>query len=151
MIDVQLAVAIVFLALTAWRESSGEPSLAKAAVICSILNRVDRPKWWGRSVLSVVVKKWQYSAMTAPGDPNLVRWPADNDPSWKECLALAQQAIEGHLPNPVPGADSYYDVSIEAPDWTAGARFVRQIARIRFYDVDHDYEAAAGAVTGVPA
>ncbi len=138
--DLQLAVSIVFLALTAWREASGEPALARAAVICSILNRVDRPKWWGRSVLSVVVKKWQYSAMTAPGDPNLVRWPADDDPTWRESLALAEQAIEGHLPNPVPGADSYFDVSIAAPAWTRSARFVRQIARLKFYDVDRDFE-----------
>ena len=40
-----------------------------------------------------------------------------------------------------PGADSYHDTSIAAPEWTAKARHCGQSGRIRFYDMDHDYEA----------
>lgn len=146
MFDLQLAVSIVLLAIAAYKEASGEPRLARRGVICSILNRVDRPSWWGGDVLTVVCKRWQYSAMTAPGDPNLVRWPGAKDPVWLECLQDAFDAINGTLASPVPGADSYHDVScVKIPGDHTPENFVAQLGRIRFYNTDHDYELTATA------
>ncbi len=133
-----------FLALTIWREARGELYEARVGVAMVILNRVLRPSWWGRDVQSVIFKKWQFSSLTDPGDPQLTKWPLTADPSWIDCLEIACSAIDGSLVNPVPGADSYFDISIPAPAWALPESFVGQLGRIKFYDLDHDVEAAGG-------
>ncbi len=138
--NLQLYADRTFLALALYREARGESHECKIAVACSIMNRVGRPSWWGKDVMSVLFKKWQYSSLTASKDPQLTTWPQSNDPVWQECLTIADQIFHGELTDPVPGADSYYDISIPPPNWTKTARFVAQIGRIKFYDVDHDYE-----------
>jgi hypothetical protein len=84
---------LVLLALVVWREARGESRLAKVAVAMSILNRVDRPSWWGNTISTVVGRRLQYSSMTCPGDPQLVKWPINTDPSYVECLKVAEEAI----------------------------------------------------------
>ena len=131
---------LAFLALVCWREARGEPFLGKVAVVHSILNRVKRPCWWGDTVLNVVGKREQYSALTHPGDANLIKWPRSEDPSWQECLKAAELVLAGAIPNPVPGADSYWDISIPAPYWATPENFVASIGKLRFHDVDQDHE-----------
>ena len=132
---------ITFAALTAWREARGAKSdECIAGVVHSILNRVRRPSWWGRDILSVVFKKWQYSSLTDPRDPQLTTWPKRDEPSWERCLRITQGVLDGSIDNPVPGADSYHDTSIKPPYWATPDKFVWQIDRILFYDLDQDYE-----------
>lgn len=141
--DPYTATSLFMLAFVAWREARGEPLLVRAAVIMSILNRVDRPKWWGRSVLTVATRRLQYSSLTYPKDPQLATWPEDDhETAWVECLTLAQQALEGHLRHPFPGADSYHDVSIAPPKWATPDTFVGKCGRLLFYNLDRDVEAA---------
>lgn len=144
MIEVEItdAVNLFYLALTVYREARGEIMAARIGVACTVMNRVEHAKWWGRSIDEVVTKKWQYSSLTDPRDPQLVKWPLLSDTAWQECLHVASEVMNGTLGNPVPGADSYYDDSITAPAWTKDARFVKKIGRLNFYDVDHDYEAS---------
>lgn len=131
----------VFLALTVWREARGEPYEGKVAVARSVLNRVSRPAWWGNDVLTVVTKKWQFSSLTDPNDRQLTTWPASQDARWWECVQIARDLIHGaHLPNPAPGADSYYAVSISAPKWATPETFVAQVGNHRFYNLDRDVE-----------
>jgi len=137
-IDLRDMAERVILGLVVWREARGESDAGRAGVAFSVLNRVARPTWWGQTVLSVCARKWQYSSMTDPHDPQLTRWPLDLDASWWECLEIAAAAIEGRIENPVPGADSYHDTSIGAPKWATPDRFVRQIGHLRFYNVDRD-------------
>lgn len=132
--------ALVFLALVIWREARGQSSECQTAVAYSILNRVARPSWWGGSVQSVIFKRLQYSSMTYKNDPQLTTWPAEKDPSWIQCLQIASEVLGGVVENPVPGADSYHDISIAPPKWAHPRVFVRQIGRIRFYNVDQDIE-----------
>lgn len=130
------------LALVIWREARGEGELGMRAVACSIHNRVERPTWWGTSYASVIGKKYQYSSMAAPGDPQLIRYPDMNDSMFAEALQIADAIIADEpIGNPVAGADSFYDVSIPPPDWATPECFVGQVGRIRFFNVDHDYEA----------
>ena len=132
------------LTLTLWREARGESLAGKYAVAHAIKNRVDRPKWWGNTYLGVCVKKWQFSSLTDPHDPQLTTWPSDNVPSWDVCGKVAEEILEGTAPPPqFPGADSYYDLSIPPPSWSASTRFCGQIGRLLFFDVDHDYEIGA--------
>src|ERR1039458_10023811 len=113
----QQSANLIFLALCVWRESRGESAEAQLAVAYSILQRVARGGWWGTDVQSVIGKKWQYSSITTPGDPNLIQWPLSNDPSWDACVHAAQAALTCSLPNPAPGADWYFDGSVNRPGW----------------------------------
>lgn len=135
------------LGLTVWREARGETELGRVAVAHSVLNRVARPSWWGRDLCEVLGKKWQYSSLAAPGDPQLILWPRIEDHSWLECLTVAAQVLAGAVSNPVPGADSYHDVSIGTPATMATGRYCGQIGRLRFFDLDRDFESAAIVAT----
>jgi spore germination cell wall hydrolase CwlJ-like protein len=129
------------VALTLWREGRGEGELAMRAIACSIRNRVNRPSWWGNDYGTVVTKRLQYSSMTAPGDPQLVRYPDAMDSEFAVALELADALVsEDPMDNPVPHADSFFDVSIPAPSWASPDIFIKQIGRIRFYNVDRDFE-----------
>ncbi|WP_242394861.1 cell wall hydrolase [Anaeromyxobacter oryzisoli] len=134
--------SIGLLALTLWREARGQHRAAIEAVACSIMNRVARPSWWGSTVAEVLSKKWQYSSLTDPHDPQLTLWPAV-DGVFLSCLEIARLAIDGQIKNAVPGADSYHDTSIAPPAWTKAARRVGQVGAFIFYDTDHDYERKA--------
>ena len=132
-----------YLAFTVWREARGEPDDCMAAVAWSILNRVSRPGWWGHTIDEVVTKRWQYSSLTDPKDPQLSRsWPTVGDASWRKCWEVCRNVIQGRIDNPVPGADSYHDASIAPPNWTVAARKCGMVGGLYFYDVDHDFEVA---------
>lgn len=139
-IDHKTIADVFMLALIVWREARGESREAQTGVAFSLMNRVARPSWWGNDVLSVAGKKWQYSSFTDPRDPQLTTWPKSGDDSWWACMDVAQAVIDGTVDNPVPGADSYYDISIKAPNWATPDMFVRQIGRLRFFNVDRDLE-----------
>ena len=132
---------IFYLALVIWREARGEGRECMTAVAQSIMNRVKNPKWWGTNVTSVCTKKWQYSSMTDPNDKQLTTWPG-LDPWWTMALEVAQKVYEGQIDNIVPGADSYYDISIPPPKWADQTKFVKQVGRIKFYNLDDDHELA---------
>ena len=129
----------VFLALVVWREARGEEIDGQIAVAMSILNRVHKPCWWGKSLMEVIFKKWQYSSVTDPNDKQLTLWPVKNE-VWKQCLRVASDAIYGVCKDPVPHADSYFDVSISAPKWATSDKFVKKIGRLNFYNIDMDTE-----------
>ena len=128
------------LALLVWREARGASHDAQLAVAHSVRNRVEKPSWWGHTQEEVIWKKWQYSSLTAPGDPQLLLQPKLSDPSWLRCLGVAYDVLHGDAANPTPGADSYYDDSIPPPRWAVGARLCGKIGRLNFFDVDRDYE-----------
>lgn len=127
------------LALLVWREARGEPYLGKVAVAWTVRNRVEHPKWWGDSYSAVMGMKWQYSALAAPGDPQLVKWPRYPDTEFSECLAIADKVIHGTVASPVAGADSYYATSIAAPFWAKDAQFVGAVGNHKFYNMDGDH------------
>lgn len=124
---------IFYLAFVIWREARGESPDARAGVAFTVLFRAAHPGWWGVDIPSVVTKKWQFSSMTDPRDPQLTTWPVMTDSAWLECLQLARGAVDGTVQNPAPGADSYYDISIPAPKWATPATFVVQLGRIKFH------------------
>jgi len=123
-----------FLALCVWREARGEQRDGKIAVAYSIMNRM-ASKSWGNTVMAVLFQRLQYSSLTYYSDPQLATWPKDNDPSWLECLEIAEAVMYNQLPNPIGGADSYHDTSILPPKWATPDNFVAQIGRLRFYQV----------------
>jgi len=125
----------VFLALMIWREARGESTEGKAAVAHVALTRSLRPGWWGRNMMGVLFKKWQFSSLTDPNDKQLTTWPEADDQSWIDSLQVACDVLDGKLPNPVPWADHYFDDSIDPPAWAAPDKFIRQIGRVLLYRV----------------
>lgn len=138
--DQQRMAEVTFLALVIWREARGESDECITAVAFSILNRVDNPAWWGKDLLEVLFKKWQYSSMTNPKDKQLTTWPRKYEPSWVRCLDIACKVIDHDVKNTVNGADSYHDTSVK-PKWATPDKFVKQIDHILFYNTDFDHEA----------
>jgi N-acetylmuramoyl-L-alanine amidase len=131
------SVDVTLLALTIWREARGESVEAKDAVAWTVMNRVKANGWFGKTVLGVVTKPWQFSSLTAPGDANLIRWPnpvdTASDVVWSECLDAAEGAYNNLVPDPTSGATHYYSVDIPAPNWTAEMTFLVQIGAFKFY------------------
>jgi spore germination cell wall hydrolase CwlJ-like protein len=132
------------LALVCWREARGEPADGQVALCYSIMNRVRNPSWWGDSVASVVWKKWQYSSMTDPNDPQHRPEPRPDDPrgwaQWLQCLDIAIQVYNKEVHNPAPGADSYFADSIPPPKWADPKKLVVKIGHHSFYDLGADHE-----------
>jgi spore germination cell wall hydrolase CwlJ-like protein len=128
------------LALCIYRESAGEPDEGKLAVGCTVRNRVQHPKWWGNDYYSVITARWQYSSITAPGDPTLIKYPKWVDPTFQKCITVARLVIDGTAEHPFPGADSYYSDVIAAPKWATMDKFVGQIGHHIFFNCDGDFE-----------
>jgi spore germination cell wall hydrolase CwlJ-like protein len=131
----QSAVDIVMAALTCWREARGEPFSAKVGQLWVMKNRAQRHWMHDSTVQDVAIRKWQFSAMTAPGDPNLVKWPGSADPSWIECLMVADQVLSGQIDDPTGGAVFYHDVSIQGPPpaWGTVVETIR-LGKLIFYE-----------------
>lgn len=142
--DINAAADVTLLRILLWREARGEVIQHPDELIAigyTVIDRVKKPSWWGHDVLSVISKKWQYSSLTAPGDPNLVSWPTSDDVTWAKCGDIAYSVYTGAVPNPTQGADSYYAVTIAAPKWATPDKFVKQIGKTRFYNTNIDHEA----------
>lgn len=131
---------IALLALMVYREARGESHEAKIAVAHTVMNRVANPAWWGRDVVGVITKKWQYSSLTDPNDRQLTVWPQRHDRAFEECLTVAALVLAGLYDAPLKGIDSYYDDSIPAPKWAKPECFVGKIGRLSFFNTDGDFE-----------
>ena len=124
----------ILLALMVCREVPREPAYVQHAVAQTVLNRVAHPGWWGHDIPSVILTPYQYSTMTAPGDPQLTQWPTSQ--AWSRCVDSAQDVLNLAVPIVAPGADSFYATTIPAPEWATKDRFVVQIGRLKFYNMD---------------
>lgn len=123
------------LALCVWREARGEIFDAKFAVACSIRNRVNHPRWWGRDYRSVILDPWQYSSFNS-GDPNATKFPGQTDAAYTECLEAAQNVLKG-IADTTEGAVSYYDKSLDhnPPKWSLSPQFAYTVdlGALHFY------------------
>ncbi len=116
------------LALTLWREARGEGGndlLAKRqaleGVAWVVRNRV-KAGWggWG----SVLTRKFQFSSLTAPGDSQLIRWPAIPDASFVLCMEIANHVYDCPTRpwrdiglDPTGGALYYYNPQTATSSW----------------------------------
>ena len=107
----------IYMAKTIWGEARGEGSVGMQAVANVIMNRVDRGGWYGASIKDVVLKPYQFSCWNAT-DPNRAKLDkltvADLQSSG--ALQIAQQVINGQLPDITGGATEYHNKNI-LPDW----------------------------------
>jgi N-acetylmuramoyl-L-alanine amidase len=118
-------------ALCAWRENRGGGREGMQSVINVLVNRAAHR---ASSVYAEAVRPWQFSSMTATGDPNLVLFPTNTDAQFAEALALMQQAAEGSLTDITGGALYYYAKSMKTPPpWAARMTPTAEIQGQRFF------------------
>lgn len=104
-------------ALCAWRENRGGGVAGMQSVINVLVNRADAR---GTSVYTEAVRRWQFSSLTAPGDPNLALFPSETDFEWETAVSLMHQLEKDALPDITGGATSYYAASMHTPPaWAA--------------------------------
>jgi N-acetylmuramoyl-L-alanine amidase len=127
---------VVLLGLCIWREAQNQPKQAQEGVGWSIKNRASAPGWWGHSIVSCILQPWQYSSFNH-NDPNATKMPKEDDQSWEQCLAVAQDVWQGIAPDPTSGAQNYFDKSLDAnpPTWAMDGSYVHviDIGDLRFW------------------
>lgn len=105
------------LALTAWRENRGGGYPGMQSVVNVIVNRAQHR---GTTPYQECVRPWQFSSMTAKGDPQLGMWPNPIDTTWQTAQSIAESASAGSLEDITQGATSYYALSMTTPPtWAA--------------------------------
>jgi len=115
-LEAELGEDVLWLALCCWKEARGQTAAAKLGQCWVVRNRArsSLPRW-PRRILDVVTQPYQFSALTAPGDPNLAKWPKSLDPSWGDCISAARECLSGNTPDPTAGATFYYSDPLSAP------------------------------------
>ena len=123
------------LARTIYGEARGESLAGKVAVAYTIVNRAARPSWWGKTVVEVCLKPWQYSCWNA-NDPNsqLIKEVTLESHSFRDCFGVACLVLNRTLPDPVSGATHYYALSMPSPpSWAAALKSITVIGGHKFF------------------
>ena len=129
-----------FVALCCWREARGEDLFTKQAQVWSVRNRVENPKWWGKTWMQVIFKPLQYSSFN-PADPNVAKFPSEGDPAWLDCLSAVNAiytldiSMAPSLADPTGGAVSYYDKSLDddPPSWAARMTHTVDVGNFHYF------------------
>ncbi|GAB7125599.1 hypothetical protein JCM19000A_01060 [Silvimonas sp. JCM 19000] len=129
------------LARTVWGEARGGngAEAGMTAVAHVVLNRVAAKSWWGRTIVEVCRKPWQFSCWNL-NDPNLPKMRAvtSSDAQFALALQIAGRAVAGTLGNDIThGATHYYATSMHTPpQWAVGRQPCAQVgAHLFFKDV----------------
>lgn len=125
----QVDYEIMLAALCIWREARGEGRDGMRAVAHVIRNR----KTPEHGVFDVVTKKWQFSSMTAIGDPQTIVFPNPSDPIFQEAVQIAQDVLQASDPDLTNGADHYFNPHVVLPEWASRMTKVASIGNHDFY------------------
>ena len=117
-------------------EARGESLEGQAAVVWTVLNRAEKPRWWGRTLREVMLKKWQYEGLqTIQEKPmkSVLSIPA----ALRKTVRQTQREIvglvlDGWMSDPVGGATHYHAASV-SPEWAKTLPHIRTIGGHRFF------------------
>jgi len=101
-------------ALTIWREARGEGHEGMRAVAHVIANRSAKQK---TDVSAICTAPWQFSSMTAPGDPMLIQWPKTGDAQFEDAMIIVETIYENADADPTGGATMYANLAVCKPKW----------------------------------
>ena len=138
MIDLETATDEDILARTICGEARGEGEQGMQAVANVIMNRTDKPGWWGTTIKDVCLKPYQFSCWNVD-DPNrpIILNLDENYSIYNDAMAIAQNASNGSLPDITDGATNYYAKGIPEPKWAAGKTPCAVIGNQLFFnDID---------------
>jgi N-acetylmuramoyl-L-alanine amidase len=105
--------ARVLLKIMVWREMQNVPEAWKA-VVHVVLNRAAKGGWWGHDIVTVCTTPWQFSSMSAHGDPGLLKWPRE-DNLWMKLGKAVDDVLDAGDPDPTGGATYYFSAPITSP------------------------------------
>ncbi|MBL8470745.1 MAG: cell wall hydrolase [Rhodocyclaceae bacterium] len=135
------------LARTLWGEARGEPERVEAmsAVAWVVLNRVRKQTWWGKTVVDVCLKPFQFSCWN-PNDrnrPRLLevrsnRLGSADQQAFADALDIAQNAVSGALlqqDDPTRRATHYHSRFLSIyPTWARGHKPCEALGNHLFYN-----------------
>lgn len=125
---------VAIIALCAWREARGDGREGMRAVMHVVKNRA---KAAGHSWASICAAPWQFSALTAHGDPELVIFPVHGQRDWESfetAMQLASDLLEGIDTEDITGgATHYFADGIPQPSWAKGMTQTARIGRQTFF------------------
>lgn len=132
------------LARTLWGEARGEGAKGMRAVAHVIRNRVALARakggsWWGRDIISVCRKPYQFSCWNGD-DVNRDRLmkAGENDPVFRLACAVAVRAVRSlDVFDITYGATHYHRYDI-APKWAKGRVPTVRIGAHVFYDLKEE-------------
>ena len=104
------------LALVLWREAADQKHIGMQAVAHVIRNRVlatHLPDRWE----DIISAKWQFSSLTAPGDPMLVKWPKQPDAAFEDAMQIAESVYDGSDVDITGGSTMYANLHVCKPNW----------------------------------
>lgn len=119
------------------RNQSLDGMLAVASVI---INRANRPSWWGRDIKGVILSPWQFSCFNE-NDPNRTilediaagfQARLRKSSVLRRCYWIAKGAMEGFLSSNV-GMATHYHTRQVSPNWKEKLRRITQIGNHIFY------------------
>lgn len=124
------------LARTLYGEARGEGTHGMRAVACTIRNRANNPRWWGKDIVTVCLKPWQFSVWNQ-GDPNRAKILAATirDRMFPEALEVARDTVAGRLPQLTNRSDHYHTKAVR-PIWSRGKTPVATIGGHLFFRLE---------------
>ena len=125
---------IDLLARTMWGEARGEGTQGMLAVGNVIKNRADQQKWYGKSIVDVITKDFQFSAWNL-NDPNreeMLNVKKEDDADFRQALLSAKDIVTGNAPDITSGADHYHAKNIR-PNWINKMKITAIIGNHIFY------------------
>lgn len=129
----------VLFSMLIFGEARGESMEVKKGVGHVAFNRSKHPRWWGRNLLEVILRPYQFSCFLS-SDPNrnklLLPLKYESAETWDECFLTACGILSGELPDNTENSDHYFDDSIPAPRWAVEDKFVKTMGRLSFYRLE---------------
>ncbi|WP_217907158.1 cell wall hydrolase [Massilia sp. BJB1822] len=130
------------LARTLWGEARGEGSAGMEAVACVVLNRVKRQTYWGKSVIEVCRKPYQFSCWNQNDRNYAAMLKLDaNAAELADAYAIAGRAIANVLSireafsDSTNGATHYHARTLSPlPRWARGHATCARIGNHLFYN-----------------
>ncbi len=120
-----LDLDVLLLAALVAGEARGESYEGQVAVACVARNRVENPRWWGKSWREVILQDLQFSPFNpAPPDDSGrgIEWAA-RDGVWEQLsqiephhVAIAQGVIQRRISDTTSGATHFHATSV-SPSW----------------------------------
>ena len=125
---------LILLTMLVFGESRGEPQEGKVAVAWVVKNRVSKPRWWGDTWPSVMLRPYQFSCFNkdAPLYKLLNPLAHDRPETWLDCYLAAVGVYHDFLEDPTLGATHYFNLDIH-PFWADSMEKKVRIGRHEFY------------------
>jgi spore germination cell wall hydrolase CwlJ-like protein len=135
----------ILLASLIFLKSRDEIKQAKIGVGCTVRNRVNNPRWWGRNYRQVIVPLLDLYVLSEQ-KKDLVLNPIKNDVNekWDNCYLVAKGILNNTIQDITFNSDYFFLSTEKLPSWlnskfrqsTISQWYVCTFGNIRFYRVE---------------